>query len=95
MTLQTRLLLSAFDGEDREWYGRELVAATRLPQGTVYPMLARLERAGWVSGRVESAGERGGEARPPRRYLRLTEAGVVAARAALVSLPSRVLEAAS
>jgi DNA-binding IclR family transcriptional regulator len=46
------------------------------PAGTVYPVLDRLERAGWVVSNWEDDAERPG---PRRRYYRLTIAG--AARA--------------
>ncbi|MDG6106712.1 PadR family transcriptional regulator [Dactylosporangium aurantiacum] len=68
-----------------EHYGLELMRATGHPSGTLYPILVRLEAAGWVSTRWEEidAAEAG---RPPRRYYRLTAEGVVAARQALAEL---------
>lgn len=43
----------------RPVYGLEIIRATDLPGGTVYPMLARLEAEGWVTscrGRTHPAG---------------------------------------
>lgn len=66
-------------------YGLELIRATGLPSGTLYPLLERLQRAGWVEAQWEqldpvSAG------RPARRYYRLTAEGTAAARAELAAL---------
>ncbi|KAB2347374.1 PadR family transcriptional regulator [Actinomadura rudentiformis] len=109
MTLALQLVLRHTLAEpDREWFGNEIAQATGLADGTVYPMLARLERAGWLSIRHEAPAERGTERRPSRRYVRWTEQGVAAARSALAGLsgqrvhiatvlpePSTILEAAS
>ena len=62
----------------REMYGYELVAELKLrsegvvdlPEGTVYPLLRRLERDGLIRGHwVEASGG------PRRRYYVLTQAG--------------------
>lgn len=96
MTLALQLLLRHILTEPgREWYGREVVGATGLPEGTVYPMLARLERAGWLAVRHESRAERAAQQRPARRYLTLTEFGVARARAALASLPTHRVQVAA
>jgi DNA-binding PadR family transcriptional regulator len=89
MTLQVQLTLRALlDAHEAELYGLELVEATGLPPGTIYPIMARLGRAGWVSSRwEESDGEVKG--RPRRRCYRLTADGVVQARAALASSDAR------
>ncbi|MBB4690352.1 PadR family transcriptional regulator [Paractinoplanes abujensis] len=60
-------------------YGLELMQQSGLPSGTLYPILARLERAGWVESRWEEI-DPVAEGRPSRRYYRLTADGVVAAR---------------
>jgi DNA-binding PadR family transcriptional regulator len=93
MTLPTRLVLEVLlAAPEVERYGLEIGREAGLPSGTVHPILARLESAGWVSSSWEdvdpvSAG------RPARRYYRLTPDGVVAARAAVARvrrpLPSR------
>lgn len=90
LQLVVRCALAACGGE---WYGLEIVKATGLTQGSVYPMIARLERWGWVTVRYESRREVGDGRRPGRRYLRFTESGSAAARAALDS--NTVLEVAS
>jgi PadR family transcriptional regulator PadR len=82
LTLQVQLVLRALSAEpDSELYGLEIVEATGLLPGTVYPILARLEHAGWLSSRWEVIDQRV-EGRPRRRYYRLTADGAVAATVA-------------
>jgi PadR family transcriptional regulator, regulatory protein PadR len=59
-------------------YGYDLMKAARLPSGTLYPMLARLQDEGLVSSEWESRPEGGPDpgGRPPRKYYRLTGEGV-------------------
>jgi PadR family transcriptional regulator PadR len=56
-------------------YGLEIMDATGLPSGTVYPTLTRLEARGFVSGHWEPPAIAEREQRPRRRYYRLTSAG--------------------
>jgi PadR family transcriptional regulator PadR len=69
-------LLAEVDGER---YGLQLMQDTGLPSGTLYPILVRLERAGWVASRWEEV-DPVAEGRPTRRYYRLTGEGAVEAR---------------
>jgi PadR family transcriptional regulator, regulatory protein PadR len=88
MTLQTQMVLrQALTEPGREWYGLEMVQATGLPTGTVYPIITRLEQAGWITSRWETPAEQAeeGQARPRRRYYRLTEDGAEIARVALAA----------
>jgi PadR family transcriptional regulator len=62
-----------------ERYGVQLMQATGLPSGTLYPILVRLQRAGWVESRWEEA-DPSAEGRPNRRYYRLTAPGATEAR---------------
>lgn len=61
---------------DRDDYGYALVVRLReaglidIAEGTVYPALARCERAGWIDAYLVPS-ERG----PARKYYRLTAAG--------------------
>jgi PadR family transcriptional regulator PadR len=59
-------------------YGYDLMKAAKLPSGTLYPMLARLQDEGLVESRWEPVSHAGG--RPPRRYYQLTGEGVRVAR---------------
>ena len=56
-------------------YGFDIMDATALPSGTVYPVLGRLERAGLVRSRWERHESAQREKRPPRRYYDVTAAG--------------------
>jgi PadR family transcriptional regulator, regulatory protein PadR len=56
-------------------HGFDIMDATRLPSGTVYPILGRLERDGYVRSRWESQTIASREKRPPRRYYEVTAAG--------------------
>ena len=50
MTLQTQIVLrQALLEPGREWYGLEMMKATELPSGTIYPIITRLEQAGWIT----------------------------------------------
>jgi DNA-binding PadR family transcriptional regulator len=65
-----------------ELYGLEIAHRTDLLPSTTYPILGRLHDDGWVRDRWEDVDPHD-EQRPPRRYYRLTEAGVVKARDAI------------
>jgi PadR family transcriptional regulator, regulatory protein PadR len=64
-------------------YGYDLMKAARLPSGTLYPMLARLEDEGLVNAAWETPGE--GIERP-RKYYQLTGEGVRVVRVELAEL---------
>ncbi|HUQ83392.1 MAG TPA: helix-turn-helix transcriptional regulator [Gemmatimonadaceae bacterium] len=59
-------------------YGLDIIEATGLPSGTVYPALASSEKRGYVTGTWESAAIATRDGRPRRRYYRLTSAGKTA-----------------
>ena len=70
---------------DEELYGFDLVRRLAdidgmvTSEGTIYPLLSRLRRDGWVSSRwVES------ESGPPRRYYQATADGVRALKAFVI-----------
>jgi PadR family transcriptional regulator len=67
-------------------YGYDLMKAAKLPSGTLYPMLARLEDEGLVTSEWESLpGD--GSGRPPRKYYQLTGEGIRVARLELAQAP--------
>jgi DNA-binding PadR family transcriptional regulator len=69
-------------------YGYGLMRAAKLPSGTLYPMLARLEDEGLVTSEWEPrADDHGG--RPPRKLYRLTGEGARVARAELAEVDLR------
>ena len=83
MTLPTQLVLrSLLEDPGAERYGLEIGDTAGLPSGTIHPILARLERLGWVESRWEDIDPRVA-GRPARRYYRLTESGAVSAPTAL------------
>jgi DNA-binding PadR family transcriptional regulator len=83
MTIPTQLVLRAFLAEPtQEMYGLQIGAAAGLPSGTIHPILARLERLGWLESHWEDVVP-AQEGRPRRRYYRLTEDGAERARIAL------------
>jgi len=56
-------------------YGFDIIEATGLPSGTVYPLLRRLLRMRCVESRWESEAKAAKEGRPARRYYRITGDG--------------------
>lgn len=67
-------------------WGYLICAETGLGSGTVYPILERLEEAGWVSARWE---ETVPADRPARRFYALTDNGAAGYAAALAARPRR------
>src|SRR5260370_13480285 len=83
MTLPTQLVLRVLLAEPAgEMYGLQICAEAHLPSGTIHPILARLERLGWVESQWEDI-DTHAEGRPRRRYYRLTTDGAELARDAL------------
>jgi PadR family transcriptional regulator, regulatory protein PadR len=68
-------------------YGYDLMKAAKLPSGTLYPMLARLQQDGLVDSEWEAQRESAG-GRPPRKYYRLTAEGLRVARLELARAAS-------
>jgi PadR family transcriptional regulator len=93
MTLPTQLVLRAMLTEPTlEMYGLQISHAAELPSGTIHPILARLERCGWLESRWEDI-DPAREGRPRRRYYRLSTEGAEYARTALarVHIPAALL----
>ena len=67
-------------------YGYDLMKAARLPSGTLYPLLARLEHQKLVTSAWETPRQEG---QRPRRYDQLPGEGVRIARLALAHASSR------
>jgi PadR family transcriptional regulator, regulatory protein PadR len=62
-------------------YGFSIMEMTGLPSGTVYPAVRRLERDKLIGSRWERQSIADAEQRPPRKYYKLTAAGVEALQA--------------
>lgn len=56
-------------------YGFDIMDATELPSGTVYPILRRLEEARMATSKWEDEQAARREQRPARRYYEITAAG--------------------
>lgn len=86
LTHSTALVLLALARGVR--HGFDILEATGLQSGTVYPILRRLEDAGMVRSRWEAVQRARDEGRPPRRYYELTGAGAEALEEALSRHPN-------
>ncbi len=64
-------------------FGFDIIDATGLTSGTVYPTLDRLEAQGYLRSKWENEAAAHREGRPARRYFTLTAAGATALRGAL------------
>jgi PadR family transcriptional regulator, regulatory protein PadR len=73
LTYPTTLVLHALVNGLR--HGFDVIDATGLASGTVYPILRRLELEGLVSASWEDVAIAQAEQRPPRRYYEVTPAG--------------------
>jgi len=73
LSLSALAVLSAISRSVR--HGFDIMDATELPSGTVYPVLGRLERDGYVRSKWESPAVAQREKRPPRRYYEITASG--------------------
>ena len=86
-------VLSVLDAGGESTWGLAIIKQSGRPAGSVYPILERLEQAGWVTSSWEENDERPG---PRRRYYELTKDGALAARSAIASFharPARVVTA--
>jgi DNA-binding PadR family transcriptional regulator len=81
MTYTTALVLQAL--LEGRHHGFDIMDATGLPSGTVYPILRRLDADGAVRSRWEREGIARREQRPARRYYELTAGGTRLAREAV------------
>ena len=83
MSAETLRILGVMLEDPLAWqYSLGLSETASVATGTIYPMLARLERAGWLESRWEELGPNDG-GRPRRRLYRLTGHGERASMAEL------------
>jgi PadR family transcriptional regulator PadR len=82
MTGRTLQVLRVFaDAPLEEHYGLEVCEEAGLPGGTIYPILARLEKVGWLESAWEEIDEsKAGRRR--RRFYKLTPNGIERTRLA-------------
>ena len=72
-----RVLRAMLEDPAAPRYGYDLMKAAKLPSGTLYPMLSRLQDEGLVTSEWETPTQEG---QRPRRYYRLTGDGIRTAR---------------
>jgi DNA-binding PadR family transcriptional regulator len=83
MTQATLAVLRALSAHPTDaMYGLQICAEAGLPSGTIHPILARLEAAGWLESSWEDV-DPAEQGRPRRRYYRLSQAGTARAHNAL------------
>ncbi|HJQ35651.1 MAG TPA: PadR family transcriptional regulator [Thermoanaerobaculia bacterium] len=88
LTYPTAIILQAIDSGFT--YGFDIVEATGLATGTVYPALRRLEGLGYLRAKWESERAATNEGRPPRRHYQVTRDGRAALEEARQRFPGLV-----
>src|SRR5690242_6346329 len=89
MTPQTQAVLRVLLVKPaEELYGLQICSLAELPSGTIHPILARLESAGWLESRWEET-DPSEAGRPRRRYYRLNPDGAERARIALAAASAK------
>ena len=71
-------------------YGLEIARQAGLKTGTVHPILARLQQAGWIDAFWEAPTDHEDTGRPRRRYYRFTSDGAETARHAIAEATSTI-----
>ena len=91
MSLQTLKVLEAFlESPMSQLSGADIHQGNGIASGTLYPILLRLEAAGWLTSRWESV-DPSSAGRPRRRLYRLTSAGLKRASEVFASFNRSVL----
>lgn len=91
MKAKDRVVLDALAANpDTELYGLEIFERTGLLPGTTYPILLRLQWAGWVHARWDSE-QTGDNTMPRRRYYQVTSRGLIQARKTRAEYQRRAL----
>jgi PadR family transcriptional regulator, regulatory protein PadR len=95
LTWHLQAVLAVFLSQPgEELYGLEIATKAGILGGTMYPLLARLEQAGWLTSRWEDLDETAA-GRRRRRYYRLTADGERSARTILAAQSSGHLRPAN
>ncbi|MDE3169873.1 MAG: PadR family transcriptional regulator [Acidobacteriota bacterium] len=82
VTTQTLRVLGALVSSADEISGADIARSTELASGTLYPILARLEKSKWIQSRWEE-GDPHELGRPRRRLYKITALGARKARQAV------------
>jgi PadR family transcriptional regulator PadR len=80
-----RVLVAFMSAPQDELSGAQVRRAANVASGTLYPILARFEQAGWLESRWET-GDPHTLGRPRRRFYRLTILGAKKTKAAIREL---------
>lgn len=83
-TTTLKVLARMLEEPSGEWYGFDLIDQTKIKSGTLYPILIRLEKAGWLESRLEDVDPHLA-GRPARRLYSLSGEGERLARSELES----------
>lgn len=74
---------------DFEFYGFQVADELNYGPGSIYPVLRRLVRAGWLLSREEQDTEPREKGRPPRTYYRVNPDNIGAIRQRVAELDAR------
>ena len=85
----SKVLAAFLEDPEADRYGLDLIRASRHPSGTLYPILLRLQNAGWVEAYWEEI-DPVAAGRPARRYYRLTPDGRISAQAEVAALQAQL-----
>ena len=85
----SKVLAAFLEEPEAVRYGLDLMRASGHPSGTLYPILLRLQNAGWVEAHWEEI-DPVAAGRPARRYYRLTPDGLVSARTEVAALQAQL-----
>jgi PadR family transcriptional regulator PadR len=89
VTPKMAMVLKVFlEDPDQPRYGFELMRLTGMASGSLYPMLAKLEGAGWLTKGKENIDPRAA-GRPARTHYTITGAAASTARIQLAELSER------
>jgi PadR family transcriptional regulator PadR len=85
----SKVLAAFLEDPEADRYGLELMRVSGHPSGTLYPILLRLQKAGWVETHWEEI-DPVAAGRPARRYYRLTPDGQALAHTEVAALQAQL-----
>jgi PadR family transcriptional regulator PadR len=85
----SKVLAAFLEDPEVDRYGLDLMRASGHPSGTLYPILLRLQKAGWVETYWEDI-DPVQAGRPARRYYRLTPDGRASAYTEVAALQAQL-----
>ncbi|GAA0223414.1 PadR family transcriptional regulator [Cryptosporangium japonicum] len=85
----SKVLAAFLEDPEAVRYGLDLMRASGHPSGTLYPILVRLQNAGWIEAYWEEI-DPVAAGRPARRYYRLTPDGRVTAQTEVAALRAQL-----